>query len=107
MYEIIIAGNVEMLRTDAEIAEVSGRRIAIVYEDANGWHTEVLDGGVEESPTFLATIRTARDKLAHYVNRKGENLPSELKTRGSLALWLMIKDDLTAMGKKSPLSNNS
>jgi len=106
IYEIIIAGNVEMLRTDAEIAEESGRRIAIVYEGADGWHTETLDGRVEESQTFLAAIEAARDKLSHYVNRRGENLPSELKTRASLALWLMIKDDGTAMGKKLSSSGN-
>jgi hypothetical protein len=34
------------------------------------------------------------------VNRKGENVPNELTTRGALALWLMLKDDGTAMGRK-------
>ena len=61
MFEIIIAGNLEACRTEAEIAE---------------------------------------EKLSHYVNRRGDNVPIELTTAGALAMWLMVKDDGTVMGRK-------
>src|SRR6266700_415342 len=38
MFEIIIASNVDACRTEAEIADELGNRVAIVYEDSNGWH---------------------------------------------------------------------
>jgi hypothetical protein len=36
MFEIIIAGNPDACRTEAEITDESGNRV--VYEDSNGWH---------------------------------------------------------------------
>jgi hypothetical protein len=101
MFEIIIAGNVDACRTDAEIADERGNRVAIVYEDAAGWHTEVIEPGLKPSSSdFNALIENAKETLSHYVNRRGENVPDELTTRGALAFWLMLKDDGTAMGRK-------
>jgi hypothetical protein len=101
MFEIIIAGNVDACRTDAEIADERGKRVAIVYEDADGWHTEVIEAGLQQSSSdFKSLIENAKETLSHYVNRRGENVPDELTTRGALALWLMLKDDGTAMGQK-------
>jgi hypothetical protein len=99
MFETIIVGNPETCRTEAEIADESGRRFAIVYEDSDGWHTEVLGDWVEQVPSgFDTLIERAKEVLSHYVNRRGENVPGEL-TRGALSLWLMAKDDGTAMGR--------
>ena len=100
MFETIIAGNLDACRTEAEIADDAGVRVAIVYEDPDGWHTEILDQRQElSSSAFNALIENAKETLSHYVNRRGENVPSEM-TIGALALWLMVKDDGTAMGKK-------
>jgi hypothetical protein len=99
MFEIIIAENLEACRTDAEIADESGKRVAIVYEDSDGWHTQVTDARIEQSAaSFAALIENAKEVLSHYVNRKGENVPSGVTVAGALALWLIVKDDGTAMG---------
>jgi hypothetical protein len=99
MFEIIIAGNPDACRTEAEITDESGNRV--VYEDSNGWHTEFLDDHIEQSSTsFNAFIEKAKEMLSRYVNRRGDNVPSELTTVGALALWLMAKDDGTTMGRK-------
>jgi hypothetical protein len=99
MFETIIAGNLESCRTEAEIADESGNRLAIVYEDSEGWHTQVVDARVEQSAaTFSVLIENAKELLSHYVNRRGENLPSGVMTAGQSALWLMVKDDGTTMG---------
>jgi hypothetical protein len=101
MFEIIIAGNLEACRTEAEIADESGNRVAIVYEDSDGWHTKLLDANVEQSAiSFSALIDNAKEVLSHYVNRRGENVPSGVITVGELAMWLMTKDDGTVMGRR-------
>jgi hypothetical protein len=101
MFEIIIAGNVEACRTEAEITDESGNRVAIVYEDSDGWHTQVTNARVEQSPvSFSALIDNANEVLSHYVNRRGKNVPSGVATVGALALWLMAKDDGTVMGRR-------
>lgn len=101
MLETIIAANPDACRTEAEIADESGIRIAIVYEDSAGWHVEVLDDRIEKSlSSFNALVENAKEVLSHYVNRRGDNVPHELTTVGALALWLMAKDDGTAMGRR-------
>jgi hypothetical protein len=100
MFETIIAGNLDACRTEAEIADDAGVRVAIVYESLDGWHTEILDRRPELSSSALnALVESAKERLSHYVNRRGENIPGEM-TLGALALWLMVKDDGTAMGRK-------
>jgi hypothetical protein len=92
MFEIIIVGNPATRRTEAEIADASGNRVAIVYEDVSGWHTEILEYGVKESPSKLsAPIENAKEVLSHYVNRRGDNVPEDLTTVGALSLWLLKK----------------
>jgi hypothetical protein len=101
MFETIIIGNPETCRTEAEIADESGNRVAIVYEDSNGWHTEIFGDWVKQAPSnFNTLIDRAREVLSHYVNRRGDNVPCELTTVGALSLWLMAKDDGTAMAQK-------
>jgi hypothetical protein len=99
MLETIIVGNADTSRTEAEIADESGNTVAIVYEDSDGWHTDLTDPQIEQAASnFTALIESAKEKLSHYVNRRGDNVPSELRTRAALSLWLMAKDDGTAMG---------
>jgi hypothetical protein len=101
MFETVIAANPDACRTEAEITDESGNRVAIVYEDSDGWHTEVLDDRVEQAPAnFNALIANVKEVLSHYVNRRGDNVPGELTTVGALALWLMAKDDGTMMSRK-------
>jgi hypothetical protein len=100
MFETIIIGNSETCRTEAEISDKSGSRLAIVYEDRNGWHTEVLGDWVNQVPSSFDTlIEDAKERLSHYLNRRGENMPAGM-TVCALSLWLMVKDDGTAMGMK-------
>jgi hypothetical protein len=100
MFERIIIGNTETCRTEAEITDQSGTRLAMVYEDSNGWHTEVFGDWVQQIPSnFDTLIADAKEALSHYVNRRGDNVPGNM-TAGSLSLWLMLKDDGTAMGRK-------
>ncbi|MGC1414603.1 MAG: hypothetical protein WA817_04935 [Candidatus Acidiferrum sp.] len=100
MFETVIVGNVDTCRTEAEIADETGARVAIVYEDLDGWHTELVDRRAELSISdFNVLVENAKEVLSHYVNRRGENVPDEI-TSGALSLWLMLKDDGTAMGRK-------
>src|SRR5882762_3289378 len=73
MFETIIVGNVDTCRTEAQIADETGNRVAVVYEDSNGWHTEILDDRIEQtSPSFNALLENAKEVLSHYVNRRGD-----------------------------------
>jgi predicted phosphoribosyltransferase len=98
MFETIIAANADACRTEAEIADEAGKKVAIVFEDSAGWHLEVLDERIEKTSTsFNTVIEHAKEVLSHYVNRRGENPPKNA-TLGAFSLWLMVKDDGTAMG---------
>ena len=50
MFEIIIAGNPDACRTEAEITDESGNTVAIVYEDSNGWHDRIERRGADAAP---------------------------------------------------------
>ena len=98
MCSITIVGNVERCRTEAEISDDEGEVLAVVYETSDGWHTDIM----VEQPNLAATdfqiaVANAKAGLSHYVNRRGEN-PPENATQGAFSLWLMVKDDGTAMG---------
>ena len=97
MYEITIAANVDDGFTSAEILRDS-RVIARVYELPTGWRIELVESGAEPMDALLDAIGRARDSLTHYVNRTGANPPHGLSGPG-LSLWLMEKDDGTAMGR--------
>ena len=105
MYSVIIIGNVEQCRTEAEITDSQGAVTAIVYETSDGWHTDVLVEHLNQAATdFQAAVENAKESLSHYVNRRGDN-PPENATRGVFSLWLMVKDDGTAIGvnmKRNP-----
>ena len=98
MYSLTIVGNVERRRTEAEIADSEGVVLAVVYEAIDGWHTDILVEQLNQaSADFWTVVDNARQNLSHYVNRRGEN-PPENATWGAFSLWLMVKDDGTAMG---------
>jgi hypothetical protein len=101
MYSVTIIGNVEKCRTEAELSDGEGAVLAVVYEIADGWHTEILAEKLNQAATeFQTAVENAKESLSHYVNRRGEN-PPETATRGAFSLWLMMKDDGTAMGMNS------
>ena len=98
MYSVIILGNVERCRTEAEISDGERVVVAIVYEASDGWHTDIVVEHFNQADSdFNATIENAKETLSHYVNRRGENLPENTSV-GAFSLWLMLKDDGTAMG---------
>jgi hypothetical protein len=97
VYSVVIIGNVEQCRTEAEISDGEGTLLSVVYETSNGWHTDHLVEHVNRAPDFQTALEHAKEKLSHYVNRRGEN-PPEAGTRGAISLWLMLKDDGTALG---------
>jgi hypothetical protein len=87
----VIAGNIEKCRTEAGIWDESEYRLAVIYEDMNGWQLELSDGRFDrESPEFKTIIQGLKQELSRFVNRKGQNPPKNV-TAGELALWLMKK----------------
>jgi len=100
-YETAILGNPDTCRTEAEISNEKGINVAKVYENSDGWHVEVLSDGFDQSEdAFRGAVQNAKEKLSHYANRRGENVPSYVTSAGALSLWLMTKDDGTAIGIK-------
>ena len=100
MFFITVLGNVDECRTDCEISDETAATVAVVYEAHDDWHVNVLKGvRAEELDDFNASVAAAKQGLSHYVNRMGSNPPEGL-TVGSLSLWLMEKDDGTALGLK-------
>src|SRR5439155_15880503 len=98
MFSRSILGNVDECRTECEISDETATTVALVYEDDEGWRVNVLRPlRDEELETFNAAIAAAKQSLSHYVNRIGSN-PPEHTTVGALSLWLMQKDDGTALG---------
>jgi hypothetical protein len=97
VYSVTIIGNVEKRRTEAEISDSEGAILVVVYEISDGCHTDILVGQPNQAATdFQTAVENARESLSHYVNRRGEN-PPENATWGAFSLWLMVKDDGTAM----------
>lgn len=98
MFSNTILGNVDERRTECEISGDAGAAMAVVYETHEGWCVEVLrEPKDEELASFNASVEAAKQSLSHYVNRRGSNPPKET-TMGGLSLWLLEKDDGTALG---------
>jgi hypothetical protein len=97
VFSTTIFTNLDECRTECEISDRSSV-VAVVYEGRDGWHSNrfrIISG--DEDQALDASIAEAKERLSHYVNRFGENVPDGL-TRAGLSLWLMEKDDGTAMG---------
>jgi hypothetical protein len=107
MYSLTIVGNVEERRTEAEISGKDGVVIAVVFENSDGWHKEIFQERINQNnPDFEIIVDSAKEKLSHYVNRKGEDAPAHM-TIASFSLWLMTKDDGTTMGMNTGDGTNS
>jgi hypothetical protein len=98
VYSVTIIGNVEQCRTEAELSDGEGAVLAVVYETSDGWQTDIYVEQLNQAATdFQSAVENAKESLSHYVNRRGED-PPENATLGAFSLWLMVKDDGTAMG---------
>jgi len=98
MFSRTVLGNVDECRTECEVSDDTATCVAVVYENREGWHINLLRPlSDDELATFNASVEAAKESLSHYVNRMGNNPPEET-TRGELSLWLMQKDDVTALG---------
>lgn len=96
-YSVTILANVEDCRTEAEVT-CAGQLVAVVYQESAGWHTKITENKLTQPPSdFDAAVTAAQQALSHYVNRLGANPPRNM-TRGAFSLWLMTKDDGTALG---------
>jgi hypothetical protein len=95
MLSHVFVSNVENCRLEAEVSTDKGDIIAVIYEDQSGWRVEEIDGQLFPIPIQL--IEQIKAEMRSYVNRVGSDAPRDC-TRGELALWLMLKDDGTAMG---------
>ena len=106
LFSIQILGNVETCRTEAEIYiaapdQDADELWAILYESHDGWRVNFFgDSEIRQVPleAVHAMLRDAQERLSHYVHRCGDKVPSGL-TEAGLSLWLMERDDGTAMGK--------
>ncbi len=86
--ELTICGNVRSNRTEVEISDTAGNLVAAVFEDANGWQTELWAADTYSADDLAEPITRARACLMQYPNRRGEGAPEGL-TVGARALWLM------------------
>lgn len=86
MLEVILAGNVEAARLEAEVHNEQYDLVAVVYEDDDGWHIE--QHGPEKITNEL--LSKIKDELGHRPNRKGNDPPDGM-SRGEYSLRLLDK----------------
>ena len=86
MLTVVIAGNPEAGRLEAEVRNERYDLVAIVYEDNTGLHVEKY-GAEELSNDLLSKIK---DELSTRPNRKGIDVPGGM-TLGEYSLWLLEK----------------
>jgi hypothetical protein len=84
MLEVILAGNIEAGRLEAEVRDEQYDLIAIVYEDNDGWHIE--QQGADRIPDDL--LKKIKEDLGSRPNRKGNDAPEGM-SRGEYSLWLL------------------
>lgn len=110
LYKIMICGNVNSCRTEAEIElqRMDGEPllVGLVYETDNGWQQEAIEKVhiAANDKDFAAAAAEARRCLEEYINRRGENPPEGL-TNSGLSFWLMKKKDGTSMGRAYQTGN--
>jgi hypothetical protein len=93
MIDYMLVSNVEEVHLEAEISDGQGKLIATLYEDASGWHLD----RIEQDAIPDKFVEQVKIRMQAYVNRKGLSAP-EGANRGDMALWLMLKEDSSAMG---------
>jgi hypothetical protein len=84
MLEVVLVGNIEAGRLEAEVRNERDELVAIVYEDNAGWHID-QQGSNKISDDLLAKIK---DELHSHRNRKGNDAPEGM-SRGEYSLWLL------------------
>ena len=90
-YELTTTGNPDNGFTSVEI-EMDGEYIGRVFELESGWYVHLQNMENLMKAEFVEAISTAKDRLLHYVNRKGCEFP-EGTTRAGVSLWLMQRND--------------
>ncbi|RXH54071.1 hypothetical protein [Granulicella sibirica] len=88
MMEVVLTGNPEAGRLEAEVCNERYDLVAIVYEDNTG--VQVEKHGAEELPDDL--LSGIKDELSTRPNRKGIDDPGGM-TLGQYSLWLLEKDE--------------
>jgi hypothetical protein len=90
MLEVILVGNPEAGRLEAEVRNERYDLVAIVYEDNAGWHIEKhLSDTIPDD-----LLQKIKDELGTRPNRKGTSEPEGL-TVGEYSLWLLQKDEIS------------
>ena len=75
--------------------------IGRVFEREDGWHYDLMSSVAElgiSHDRFIMEVESAKEALRPYVNRKGTNPPTDLSA-AEFSLWLMMKEDGTALGQ--------
>ncbi len=105
-FKVQYLGNTKERRTEAEVVdstcpEDTDPTCAVLHDSGAGIEIELLPHGQElrTNDELKRALEDARSGLLRYVNRRGENSPRGLSVAG-LSLWLLEKDDGTAMGAK-------
>ena len=99
MLEVILVGNPETCRLEAEVRNERYDLVAVVYEDNTGWHVE--KHGPEKLPDDL--LRRIKNDLNARPNRKGNDDPGGM-TLGEYSLWLLEKDEPARCSTPSDLA---
>jgi hypothetical protein len=74
--------------------------VATIYERPNGWKIDLYHSPRDlDLDGFLRAIASAKERLAEYVNRRGESPPEGLTAAG-LSLWLTEKTDGTTIADR-------
>src|SRR5579862_4841591 len=99
-FKISICGDVTKGYTVAEIS-FGKQPVAFVFETSDGWQIDfcAVEATCFALDSFLSAVTAARERLSRYVNRRGQSPPEGLSAAG-FSLWLMQKNDGTAMGVK-------
>jgi hypothetical protein len=102
-FAIQYLGNVDRCRTEAEVSladrESEDPLVALVYESENGVAVEYFGRAANNRvlPGLDEAIADAYAGLQRYVNRLGVAPPDGL-SRAGLSLWLLMREDRTALG---------
>jgi hypothetical protein len=105
MFAIQYLGNVNRCRTEAEVVltdrDVGDPLVALVYESEHGIAVQYFGRGANdrELPGLNDAVADAYLGLQRFINRRGIAPPEGL-SRAGLSLWLLMKDDRTALGDK-------
>ena len=74
------------------IVYLNGEYVGRVFELEAGWYVHLQKPEDLLKPGCVQAVLAARERLLHYVNRKGGEFP-EGTSRAAASLWLMQRDD--------------